>query len=227
MYPLMFRRTYAFTDDNRHDLQVENVPMSPLGNLYAHSFRFSFIATPFRVSPPDSQLTTSALAYINNVDPSLTDLYVAIEDALASSVPLFERVLTDLHRTNPLRQRIPGSCRYTEWDEPDPPDDSEDEEGWFLYEREMRSWSLQRPLELPDIPKVGYRGGLETRRHVVSLRGRDIEVIVKVTEIHLVGFIDLSSPTRFFCILIPDFFRCQSARIYRGTKVHPGMSRAC
>ena len=109
-----------------------------------------------------------------------------MEMLLESFVPLFEHTLTDLHRNNPLVPRISGCCRYTEWDEPDPPDFSDDEEGWTNYESEMRQWTLNRPITLPDVPGQGYSGGLEKRRHIVSLRNRSIQVIVNVSNINLI-----------------------------------------
>ncbi len=108
-----------------------------------------------------------------------------MEMLLESFVPLFEHTLTDLHRNNPTVPRISGCCRYTEWDEPDPPDFSDDEEGWTSYESEMRQWTLTRPITLPDVPGQGYGGGLEKRRHIVSLRNRSIQVIVNVSKINL------------------------------------------
>ena len=120
------------------------------------------------------------------------DIYVSIESIIASSIPLFENVLTDLHRTNPLRQRIRGSCKYTEWDEPESPEYSDDENGWARYERELRQWTLYRPLVIPDIPKNGYVGGIERRNYVVSLRGRTVNIVVKITDMHLVSVITKS-----------------------------------
>ena len=45
---------------------------------------------------------------------------------------------------------------------------------------------MNRPIRLPDVPSGGYPGGLEDRKHVVKLWGRTVQVVVDVTEIHLV-----------------------------------------
>lgn len=129
------------------------------------------------------------MSYINNLHPDHVVLYSQIEHSLAMSVPLLEHVLTDLHRDNPLYQRIMGSCKYTEWDEPEEPEHSDDEEGWANYEREMRTWALQRPIAIPDVPEKGYEGGLEERRTVISLRGRLVTVFVKVSDVRLVSLL--------------------------------------
>jgi hypothetical protein len=101
-------------------------------------------------------------------------------------VPLFSHVLTDLHRNNPHPRRIQGHCRYIEWDEPEPPEHSDDEDGWSAYERDVRHWVMHRPIEIPDVPTNGYPGGLESRKYAVDLHGRTLQVVVHVSEIRLV-----------------------------------------
>lgn len=73
------------------------------------------------------------------------------------------------------------------WEEPEEPEHSDDEEGWAAYESELRHWLMNRPIRLPDVPEEGYPGGLEMRKHVVSLRGRTVQVVVDVSEIRLVS----------------------------------------
>lgn len=150
---------------------------------YSVSKEYAFLPTDFSVS---STGRVEALSYINNLDPRQTTLYHGIELLLEKSIPLFSHVLTDLHRNNPLYQRIKGPCRYTEWDEPEPPDHSDDEEGWVIYERDIRLWIMQRPIQLPDVSPAGYRGGLESRRHIVDLSGRTVQMVVHAYEICLV-----------------------------------------
>lgn len=183
-YPVIYNQT--FTLSLCRELRPAVPPTPPPVDEYTLSTRFACIPTLFSVSPSDKGLACHAHAYINNVDPSLISLHSHIETILAKSIPLLEHVLTDLHRDNPLPQRIKGSCVYTEWDEPEEPEHSDDEDGWANYEREMRTWTLQRPISIPDIPEAGYPGGLEERRTVVSLRGKDVKVLLKVTDIRLV-----------------------------------------
>ncbi|KAL4250305.1 Protein of unknown function DUF4246 [Abortiporus biennis] len=168
-------------------------PATPSEHTYATSFKSAWIPTPFTISPSNKPHQASRLSYINGIDPCRLHLYSLIEDCLTRSIPLFEHVLADLHRNNPLHQRIKGHCRYTEWNEPEEPEYSDDEEGWLNYEREVRQWALQRPLEVPDIPESGYPGGIDYRKYTVSLRGTTIKVIVRATDISLKP----DSPTPF------------------------------
>lgn len=155
-------------------------PPPPLTDIYTLSQKYALLpADVFVSSTGDAKF----LSYINDVNPQLHEsIYQSIECALTSFIPLFEHTLTDLHRNNPLPQRIQGTCRYTVWDEPDPPEHSDDEEGWVNYEREMRQWSLNRPISLPDVPLSGYPGGIERRKHSVSLNSKRIQCIVNVSE---------------------------------------------
>ncbi|KAF7969002.1 hypothetical protein HWV62_28668 [Athelia sp. TMB] len=155
---------------------------------YSVSKEFAFLPTDFSISTAGH---VKALSYINNLHPGETKAMQGLENLLERCLPLFSHVLTDLHRNNPLYQRIKGSCRYTEWDEPEPPDHSDDEEGWVAYERDVRLWIMKRPIELPDVPSGGYKGGLESRRHTVELLGRNLQFVVHSYEICLVRWISL------------------------------------
>lgn len=164
--------------------QPRSLPAPP-SDIYTVSSKFSLLPTDVSISPAGS---VKFLSYVNDLHPqAYASLYDTLETTLARLIPLFEHTLTDLHRNNPLTQRIPGACRYTVWEEPDPPEYSDDEDGWTNYEREMRQWVMSRPLLLPDVPVTGYPGGLEFRKHVVSLRGRNVQVIVKASDVRLVS----------------------------------------
>jgi hypothetical protein len=111
-----------------------------------------------------------------------------IETVLTQTIPLFEHVLTDLHRNNPLRHRIPGTCHYQEkCKPPEEPEVTNDEQAWMKYDNEMREWSSSRLLVQPDVENGGYPGGFEYRKNRVSLRGRTVNVVVRLTEIRLVS----------------------------------------
>ncbi|KZT08812.1 uncharacterized protein LAESUDRAFT_648772 [Laetiporus sulphureus 93-53] len=146
---------------------------------------FVCIPTPFSVSSASDPLQAKALSYIVNVDPHNTALYTDLEVLVARCVPLFEHVLTDLHRTNALQLRVRAMDTDIAWDEPDEPYRSDDEDNRLVFERELRNWALQRPAKMPDVPRTGYPGDLERRQTVVSLRGKTIKAIVRVTEIRL------------------------------------------
>ncbi|KAJ2936062.1 hypothetical protein H1R20_g1033, partial [Candolleomyces eurysporus] len=163
-------------------------PLPPPVSNDSFTVSLDFSALPSDVSL-SKELPYSAQfkSYINNVHPDQhKSLYTHLEALLSKSVPLFEHTLTDLHRNNPLTERIHGACRYTVWDEPDAPESSDDEEGWVRYEREMREWVMNRPIQLPEVHEDGYPGGMEKRRHVVSLKGKQVQVLTRATEIHLI-----------------------------------------
>lgn len=159
-------------------------PGSDVHTISRHS---AFLpSTVFIPSSPGPNDLISFLSYINNLHPELhSSVYKALASLFTFLLPLFEHTLTDLHRNNLLMQRIPGTCRYTVWDEPEEPEFSDDDEGWTAYESELRHWLMNRPIRLPDVPEKGYSGGLEDRRHVVQLRGRTVQVVVDVTETEL------------------------------------------
>ncbi|KAF4573447.1 hypothetical protein EYR36_007962 [Pleurotus pulmonarius] len=181
--PLRYGQTQVSTPDGPTTLKP------PRGSYYtpdhyAVSSHFCLLPSIVSISPKSDAVEFRS--YINNLHPTHhANLYSSLSTLLARFIPLFEHTLTDLHRNNPLTQRISGCCKYTIWDEPEPPEHSDDEEGWATYEREMRQWSLNRPLQLPDVSSAGYRGGLESRRHKVSLAGREVKIIPSINEISL------------------------------------------
>ncbi|KAJ3829194.1 hypothetical protein F5880DRAFT_1620787 [Lentinula raphanica] len=172
--PLVYRHTLVASPSLR------TWPPPQLTDMYTLSRRYALLPSNAQISPSGKVEFTS---YINDLDRQHHETtYQLLQEALTSFIPLFEHTLTDLHRNNPLPQRIPGTCRYTVWDEPDAPEHSDDEEEWVNYERELRQWSLNRPINLPDVPLTGYAGGLERRRHLVSLKSKKLQFIVNVSE---------------------------------------------
>lgn len=186
--PYRYALVYGHTLARGPDDKLRPVPSPPFAQQnYTLSSGFAFIPTVFSVEKGGHPLSVSARSYINGVSPSHTALQACIEACLSTSIPLFEHVLTDLHRSNLLCHRIPGMCKYTSWDEPFTPEHSDDEEGWANYQREMREWVLDRPVQYPDVPDEGYTGGLEVKKYRANLRGRSLKVIIKVTDVHLVS----------------------------------------
>lgn len=154
--------------------------------MFGVSRRFSYIATPFTISSVQEPPRAVAQSYINNIDPDNQVLYEDIQVLLAKCIPLFEHVLTDLHRNSPLRQRITGTYAYTVWDEPDEPEESDDEQAWQEFHLIMAHWSLNRPISLPDVPREGFVHKPKSS-FMVSLRGRTVKVIVRVSKLRLVS----------------------------------------
>ncbi|KAH9486402.1 hypothetical protein JR316_0000466 [Psilocybe cubensis] len=181
LYPLIYNKTLVSQLNGRF---LRPVSPPPSTDVYTVSPNFTFLPSDVFVSSDASSV--KFISYINNLHPQThRNTYRLLENLLARFIPLFEHSLTDLHRNNHLVQRIAGHCRYTIWDEPEPPEHSDDEDGWTNYERALREWTMNRPINLPDVPHTGYPGGLEKRRFNVKLRNRTLQIIVSALEIEL------------------------------------------
>lgn len=183
LHCLVYNRSPVSSPLNRH-LPPRPLPSPSPHDVYTVSPQFAFLPSEILVS---SSGIASFMSYINNLHPSRSKFYAQLETLLTSFLPLFEHTLTDVHRSNPLPQRIPGPYKYTVWDEPEEPEFSDDEEGWAAFDREIRQWEMTRPIHLPDIPDTGYPGGLERRNKVVNLKGKRLQVVVQVSDTCLVG----------------------------------------
>ncbi|KAF6754334.1 hypothetical protein DFP72DRAFT_900008 [Ephemerocybe angulata] len=181
LHSLVYHRTLVRWSPSR---APRTLPPPVSNDIYTISLDFAALPSDVSVSPSGSAKFQS---YINNINPDThKSIYAHLETLLSKSVPLFEHTLTDLHRNNPLVQRIRGTCKYSVWEEPDAPEHSDDEEGWARYERKMREWVMNRPIMLPDVPAEGYLPGtLERRRFKVNLKGRKVQVFTRVSEIKL------------------------------------------
>lgn len=187
LYPLVYNRTLVSQLNGR---RYRPVPPPPRTDIYTLSSTFQHLPTDVFVR---NNGNIKILSYINNLPLKYKATYSLLQDLLAKFIPLFEHTLTDLHRNNPMHQRIQGPSRYTVWDEPEPPEHSDDDQGWVEYEREMREWAISRPISLPDVRTSGYPGGLEKRRHIVKLRDRLVQVITRVVHISLVRLMPIVS----------------------------------
>lgn len=193
--PLLYCLVYNKTLVSYNHRAPRTIPPPPTTDIYTVCPRFALLPSDVSI---DFSGKAKFLSYINNLHKEdHSPFYTLLETLLSKFIPLFEHTLTDLHRNNPLPQRIPGPCKYTVWDEPEPPEYSDDEEGWSTYEREMRHWVMNRPIQLPDVPNSGYPGGIEGRKFIINLRGRRLQVIVDVTETRLVRLTtaDFTSPS--------------------------------
>ncbi|KAF9245641.1 hypothetical protein BU15DRAFT_85367 [Melanogaster broomeanus] len=184
LHCLIFGRTLAYDPSNPQLLRVEPPPIAfDPENTSAVSKHRAYLPTDFAVSPSG---TVEATSYINNLHPRCKPLYTRFEDILSGCIPLFEHVLTDLHRENVLEPRIKGpASSLSVLDEPEPPEFNADDLGWANYESKKRRWWMSWPVLLPDVPPSGYTGGLEARRHIVRLRDRSLQVIFHVFETRL------------------------------------------
>ncbi|WP_278262082.1 DUF4246 domain-containing protein [Nocardia sp. AG03] len=146
----------------------------------ALSERFQWLPTDVAV---DADGGVEFVSYVNNVDPAAhRDLAAVLPVLFARMRPLFENVLTDLRHPRPLRIEADPYNWYT--DEPVEPDDEASDEDWEAYEEASDDWWRNRRPVVPDAPE--YRAPQpitdETR---VDLRGRRLQVIVKLATIQL------------------------------------------
>jgi hypothetical protein len=180
LHPLIYDKTpVAFPQR-----PLRTIAPPTLSDIYTLSQRFCLLPTDVFVS---TEGEANFLGYVNNLPLQHSTLYKLLETCITRLVPLFQHCLTDLHRMNVLKRRIPGHCQYKVWEEPDSPEHSDDEEAWASYERNMRHWVMNRPLELPDVPVSGYVGGLEARRHYVNLYGKRLQFVIQATDLRVVS----------------------------------------
>ncbi|MFE3928382.1 DUF4246 domain-containing protein [Streptomyces sp. YIM B13508] len=156
---------------------------------YEFSEKFQWLPTDVDV---DDDGRVSFRSYVNNVHPEQhRDLAAVLPELFARMLPLWENVLTDLRHPRPLRITV-DPYRWYESDEYDVPEPEEDDfadeesyekayEAW--EEAEEKWWDDRRPI-LPDAPAFTPPQVPEGSDRV-SLRGRRLQVIVKLATIHL------------------------------------------
>lgn len=153
---------------------------------YEFSERFQWLPTDVDVSDDGD---VSFRSYVNNVHPETNrELASVLPDLFARMRPLLENVLTDLRHPRPLRIEADPFGWYDP--EPERPDKSSyGDDG--AYEEAVRAWDEahddwwenRRPV-IPDAPAFAPpESPAESAR--VDLRGRRLQVIVKLATIHL------------------------------------------
>lgn len=165
------------------------------------------IPTDFYI-PNDPSQFPHRHSYINNLPPfpAFKRLHSCITRALGRFIPLFEHLLTSLHRSNHalLEPRIPSQkppLRYEKGeDPPDEPgqgvgegtDDEEDVGLWTVWGVAHHRWVNSRKVILPDLPRPGFvdLGQWDiSEENRVSLRGRKIQVITQLNRMELVSVV--------------------------------------
>ncbi|KAG9012310.1 hypothetical protein FRB90_006720 [Tulasnella sp. 427] len=150
---------------------------------WAISPKFTWIPTDFSITKDGS--SAKALGYVNNLHPSRhPELYKVVEALVARFSFLWDRVLTDLHPSNPISYRITGDYEWIEDDEHPEPQE-EDFEGYEEYEVARDRWEESRTLITPSVPEEGYTKDISERKEVYSVQGRKVQVIVKLANIIL------------------------------------------
>ncbi|MFF9282916.1 DUF4246 domain-containing protein [Streptomyces griseosporeus] len=161
---------------------------NPTDRYSKHEFseKFQWLPTDVDVSD-DGEVTFRS--YVNNVHPEKHhELASVLPDLFARFLPLWENVLTDLRHPRPLRIEADPYGWYDS--EPEHPDKSAygDDEAYAEAVRAWEEaqddwWENRRPVvpdapafTAPEVPGEGAR---------VGLRGRRLQVIVKLASIHL------------------------------------------
>ncbi|MFE9856423.1 DUF4246 domain-containing protein [Streptomyces sp. NPDC005780] len=153
---------------------------------YEFSDTFQWLPTDVDVSADGDVAFRS---YVNNVHPGAhRELASVLPDLFARVRPLFEKVLTDLRHPRPLRIEADPYGWYDS--EPEYPDQSSYsdngayEEALGAWEEAQDAWWENRRPVIPDAP-LFTPPELPDESARVDLRGRRLQVIVKLATIHL------------------------------------------
>lgn len=152
-------------------LNVSREPTSSLPS-YTKSKKFQWLPSEFSVNESGEVRISS---YINNLHPDHhPKLYTCIAKIFEKFVPMFNKVLTALR--NPLKNRIEidyyDTFEYAQRDENDGAEDNEEEDSY--EERRIR-----KPVQIPEFQPPA------APEKIVNLNGRNLQVIVKLANIHL------------------------------------------
>lgn len=154
---------------------------------YEFSERFQWLPTNVDVSD-DGGVTFRS--YVNNVHPEKhRELASVLPDVFARFLPLWENVLTDLRHPRPLRIEA-NPYGWYDSQQPEQPvradysDGETYDDALLAYEDAMDDWWENRRPAIPDAPAF-TPPGLPDPSARVDLRGRRLQVIVKLATIHL------------------------------------------
>ena len=153
---------------------------------YEFSEKFQWLPTDVDVSE-DGEVTFRS--YVNNVHPEThRELNSVLPDLFACMRPLWENVLTDLRHPRPLRiDADPYGWYDSEPERPNPSSYADDEayaEALRAWEQAQDDWWENRRPVVPDAPAFSPPA-LPDASARVDLRGRRLQVIVKLATIHL------------------------------------------
>ncbi|MFF4542080.1 DUF4246 domain-containing protein [Streptomyces aureus] len=167
----------------------ERAWQNPTGRFskYEFSEKFQWLPTDVDISADGDVAFRS---YVNNVDPDRhSELAAVLPDLLGRMRPLLENVLTDLRHPRPPRIKADPFGWY-ESQQPDYPDKSSyDDDASYAEavrvwgEAQDEWWNSRRPT-VPDAPEF-TAPELPDASVRVDLRGRRLQVIVKLATIHL------------------------------------------
>ncbi|KAJ7086405.1 hypothetical protein B0H15DRAFT_347732 [Mycena belliarum] len=186
LYCIVYGRTRAYLPDAPRI--PENLLLVPAlitdeeWEEWAVSQEFCWMPSDFAVRADGSVELVSP--YINNLHPSKHQpLYRVIEEVLRGFIPMFERVLGEIDKEKLVALNESGRMDAIDciWPNCERPDEDLQEElglgdaGWIEYCDSLKS--------LPDAST--YAGELENVLSPISLRGRTVQCIIKLANIHL------------------------------------------
>ncbi len=153
---------------------------------YEFSEKFQWLPTDVDV---DGDGGATFRSYVNNVHPEThRELACVLPDLFARMLPLLEKVLTDLRHPRPLRiDPDPYGWYDSEPQRPDQSDFDDDAlhaEALRAWEAALDDWWENRRPVVPDAPAF-TPPVLPDESARVDLRGRRLQVIVKLATIHL------------------------------------------
>ncbi|MDX2391584.1 DUF4246 domain-containing protein [Streptomyces sp. DK15] len=161
---------------------------NPTDRYSKHEFSEKFQWLPTDVDVSDEG-DVEFRSYVNNVHPGIhRELASVLPDLFARMRPLLENVLTDLRHPRPLRIEADAYGWYDS--EPEYPDKSSyvDDEAYAearrVWERAQDEWWQNRSPVVPDAPAF-TPPELPDASARVDLRGRRLQVIVKLATIQL------------------------------------------
>ncbi|KAH8809576.1 hypothetical protein DL96DRAFT_1821843 [Flagelloscypha sp. PMI_526] len=204
LYPIVYGRTLQKDSDN----PSQTIHPEPPKEDYMDSFiskKHSWIPSDFAVDKDGKCRLLSP--YINNIHPSNTALHTVIEQLVGVFVPMWERVLGAVDR-NDRPDRVPWRLDKVPLRIPDigclwpgGPDENLYVDDDWMEESDYLEWGppemdlderrkhWMRSRGLPDMrwPEVQdeFNFALEKKFRVVELKGRTLQVIVKLANIHL------------------------------------------
>jgi len=187
LYPVVYGRTIGKSSGS-NTATVLVAPEFDGGECRFSSESFQWLPSDLSVDHDGKVTLTSP--YINNIHPiKHGELYSVIPEILQCALPMFERVLSDLVRPLlPMRIATSGGRGWGDeetadciWDGGIPyPNSSSEEE----YDNNPDEWLGKRGFSTPDA-REKYDGDLEVMNDQISLKGRTLQVIVKLANIVL------------------------------------------
>ena len=165
---------------------VDSVAMSGSSGAgvkeYHTSTKYAWLPTDFHVNEDG---TVRCWSYINNLHPiQHAAMYPLIEQVVGRFIPLFERVLTSLR--HPPRDKVPVGRWYksADWERLEKEAAVEQRRlgAQFNKHKTHNQWARSRPVHQPDVPPFDAPPAPPS---TVSLRGRRLQLIVKLADIVL------------------------------------------